>query len=234
MAQRDDIKRKKRKQKKLDFTPYIIIGVLGLIVLAVVILSSIKPVGEVVDPTFHKATITDGLTMGDPNAPVKLIEFADFQCPGCGYYWSNMEPDIISKYVETGQVFYTYAPFSFVGDFVRNNPWDESKKAAEAAYCANDQGKFWEYRDYIYANQNGENKGAFTRVRLLEFAKRLDLDNDAFKKCFDSGQHTQTVLDANDFAITTGITSTPSFTINGEIVDSTNLEAAILAALPQE
>ncbi|MRS02476.1 disulfide bond formation protein DsbA, partial [bacterium] len=166
MANREEIKRKKSKKKRRDITPFIIIGVLAVVVLGVVILSTYKPVAEVIDPTFHTATITDGLTMGDPNAPIKLVEFADFQCPGCGSYWANTEPAVIKDYVETGKVFYTFSPFSFVGSFVQNNPYDESIKAAEAAFCANDQGKFWEYRDYLFANQIGENQGAFSEKRL--------------------------------------------------------------------
>jgi len=202
--------------------------------LAVIIISSIKPKLDVIDPGFHKATITDGLTMGDPEAPVKVIEFADYQCPGCGNYWSTIEPSIISQYVETGKVFYTFAPFSFVGSFVQNNPWDESIKSAEAAYCANDQGKFWDYRDYIFANQNGENQGQFSRDMLIQFAKNLELDTKVFTKCLDSATHNQTVLDANNYAIEQGINSTPSFMVNGELVQlqsSTDLADKIEEAL---
>jgi len=230
MANRDEIKRRKSKKKRRDFTPFIIIGVLAVVVLGIVILSANKPVAEVIDPTFHTATITDGLTMGDPNAPIKLVEFADFQCPGCGTYWANAELTVIQNYVETGKVFYTFSPFSFVGTFVQNNPYDESIKAAEAAYCANDQGKFWEYRDYLFANQIGENQGAFSEKRLLAFAKSLSLDMDTFTKCLQSGEHNQLVMDANDFATTSGINQTPSFTIDGVLVEG-DLITALDAAL---
>ncbi|MDO9122511.1 MAG: thioredoxin domain-containing protein [Anaerolineaceae bacterium] len=230
MANRDEIKRRRSKKKRRDITPFIIIGVLVVVVLGIVILSTYKPVAEVIVPTFHSATITDGLTMGDPNAPVKLTEFADFQCPGCGVYWSNTEPTVIQNYVETGKVFYTFSPFSFVGSFVRNNPYDESIKSAEAAYCANDQGKFWEYRDYIFANQIGENQGAFCVKRLLAFAESLSLDMKTFSTCLKSAEHYQDVMDANDFATNSGINQTPSFTIDGVVVEGdliTALEAAL-------
>lgn len=231
MANREEIKRRKDKKKRKDITPFIIIGVLALVVLAVVILSTYKPVAEVKDPTFHKASITEGLTMGDPNAPVKLVEFADFQCPGCGSYWSTMEPTIIAEYVETGKVFYTFSPFSFVGSFIENNPYDESIKAAEAAYCANDQGKFWEYRDYLFGNQIGENQGAFSEKRLLAFAKSLSLDMNTFTTCLKSGEHNQQVMDANNFATESGINQTPSFTIDGTVVTGSDLVTALEAAL---
>jgi protein-disulfide isomerase len=230
MANRDEIKRRKDKKKRKDITPFIIIGVLALVVLGVVILSTYKPVAKVIVPTFHAATVTDGLTMGDPKAPIKLIEFADFQCPGCGSYWANSEPNVIKNYVETGKVFYTFSPFSFVGSFVKNNPYDESIKAAEAAYCANDQGKFWEYRDYLFGNQIGENQGAFSEKRLLAFAKSLSLDMKTFTTCLQSGEHNKQVMDANDFATKSGINQTPSFTLDGTLVSGdliTALDAAV-------
>ncbi len=231
MANREEIKRRKSKKKRKDYTPFIIIGVLAVVVLGVIILSTYKPVAEVIVPTFHTESVTtDGLTMGDPNAPVKLVEFADFQCPGCGSYWANTEPSIIKNYVETGKVFYTFSPFSFVGSFVKNNPYDESIKAAEAAFCANDQGQFWGYHDYLFANQIGENQGAFSEKRLLAFAESLSLDMDTFTTCLKSGQHNQDVLDANDFATSSGINQTPSFLIDGVLVTGdliTELDAAV-------
>lgn len=230
MANRDEIKRRKDKKKRRDITPFIIIGVLALVVLGVVILSTYKPVAKVIDPTFHTATISKGLTKGDPNAPVKLVEFADFQCPGCGVYWANTEATVIKNYVETGKVFYTYSPFSFVGSFVQNNPWDESIKSAEAAYCANDQGKFWEYHDYLFANQIGENQGAFSEKRLEAFAKSLSLDMNAFTTCLSSDKYNKQVLADNDFATTSGINQTPSFMIDGVLVTGdliTALDAAV-------
>jgi protein-disulfide isomerase len=185
--------------------------------------AAVSPVGNITNPGRQKAKITDGLTMGDPNAKVKVIEFADFQCPGCGNYWSTTEPTIIKDYVDSGKVLFTFSPFSFVGSFVQGNSWDESVKAAEAAYCANDQGKFWEYHDYLFANQNGENEGAFKRERLIAFAHKIGLDHQTFVDCLDTAKHHQDVLDANDYATNSGINSTPSFIVNGTTVDSSTL-----------
>jgi protein-disulfide isomerase len=230
MANRDETKRRKDKKKRKDITPFIIIGVLALVVLGVVILSTYKPAAKVINPTFHTAKISSGLTKGDPNAPIKLVEFADFQCPGCGEYWKTNEATVIKNYVETGKVFYTYSPFSFVGSFVKDNPWDESIKSAEAAYCANDQGKFWEYHDYLFANQLGENQGGFSEKNLLAFASKLSLDMKTFTNCLKTDQYNQKVMDANDFAVKSGINQTPSFLIDGTLVTGdliTALEAAV-------
>ena len=243
MATQDRIKRSKKKQKRKDYTPFIIIGVIAVVVIVVVILTTLNSVNqqkqatqtpavttEIIDPTFHTVQPTDGLSMGDPNAPVKVIEFADFQCPGCAGYWAQLEPVVLQNYVETGKVYYTYSPFSFLGAYGSNPDWDESRKAAEAAYCANDQNKFWEMRDYIFANHNGENQGAFARERLLAMAEKLSLDMTTFTECLDSGKYSPTVDEANQFAQDSGITYTPSFSVNGTVVGYdllTTLEEAL-------
>lgn len=188
---------------------------------------------EVIMPELQIAQITDGLTMGDPNAPVKVIEFADYQCPGCGYYWSEMEPQIIADYIDTGKVFFTFVPFSFLGSYGTDPNWDESIKAAEAAYCANDQGAFWQYRAILFANQSGENEGAFSRDRLLTFADVSGLDYFVFMDCLDSGKYTQTVNDDYDFAVQQGSTFTPSFLIEDTIVDSSQLIDSIESSISQ-
>ncbi len=219
MAHRNEPKRSKKKQKRKDITPFIIIGVLVLVVVVVVVLTSLNAnkatenpnLADVVDPELFIANTTDGLTMGDPNAPVKVIEFADYQCPGCGSYWATLEPQIIADYVNTGKVFFTFSPFSFVGSYVQ----------------------YWEYRSYLFGNQQGENQGAFSRVRLLEMAERLSLDKKAFTECLDSGKYNQTVLDANDFAIGNGISYTPSFLVNDQIVGGGDLMAALETAVNQ-
>ena len=86
-------------------------------------------------------------------------------------------------------------------------------------------------RDYIFTNQNGENQGTFSRNTLLEFAKRLSLDEKTFTECLDSSTHYQDVMDSNEYAMSLGINSTPSVMVNGELVELSNLVAAIEEAL---
>lgn len=231
MATRKEIKEKlKKKKKQQELAPFLIIGGLVIIVLAIVIISQIKPKVELNIPEFTKAAQTDGLTMGDPNAKVKVVEFADFQCPFCGTYWSQLEPTIISEYVDTGKVQFTYHPFSFLG---KGNAWDESVKSAEAAYCANDQGKFWEYRSMVYANQNGENQGAFSEANLIAFAETVELDLPTFKACLKDGKYNAQVEADTESASALGASYTPSFLINGEIVGYNELIATLDAALAE-
>lgn len=244
MATQDRIKRSKKKQKRKDYTPFIIIGVLAVVVILVVILTTLNSVNqekqatpipavtsEIIDPTFHSVQPVDGLSMGDPNAPVKVIEFADFQCPGCAGYWLQMEPSIIEAYVKTGKIYYTFSPFSFLGAYGSNPDWDESRKAAQAAYCANDQAKFWEMRDYLFANHDGENQGAFARERILAMAERLSLDMTTFTECLDSGKYESTVDEANQFAQESGVTFTPSFSVNGTVVSTADFVTTMDEAL---
>ena len=233
MARKEELKRNKKNKKRKDFTPFIIIGVVALVVVAVIVLASYKPPEKVNVPEIAKAAITEGMTMGDPNAPIKVVEFADFQCPGCGAYWQTIEPGIIAKYVDTGKVFFTYSPFSFLGAYGSDKSWDESVKAAEAAYCANDKGKFWEYRAFLFGNQNGENQGAFARNRLIAFADKAGLDVKTFTECLDSNKYYQNVQDANTYAQGSGLTYTPSFLVNGEIVGAGDLEAKLASLVNQ-
>lgn len=155
---------------------------------------------------------TKGNTLGDPNAPVKIIEYADFQCPYCQHYWQDTEKQIIQTYVTTGKVFYEYRS---VGAFIG----PESAAAAEAAYCAGDQGKFWEYHDALYSHWTGENVGDFAPDKLRQYADSVGLNAQAFDNCLTQGTHkAQVMQDAAD-AKADGIRATPSFLINGKLFE---------------
>jgi protein-disulfide isomerase len=151
-------------------------------------------------------------TMGDPNAPVHIIEYGDFQCPYCLKFWKESEPQLIKEYVNTGIVYFEYRSLgAFLGE--------ESGWAAEGAYCAGDQDKFWEYHDTLYVNWNGENTGNYSKDRLVQFAESLDLDMQTFESCLREGWHTSTVeQDAAD-ASAAGVRATPTFFINGFMVE---------------
>ena len=109
---------------------------------------------------------TDFIT-GDQNAPITIVIYVDFQCPFCGKFFKETELTALANYVKDGKVKLVSRDFAFLGQ--------ESLKAAEAARCAGDQGKFWEYHDYLFTHQNGENKGNFSNLNLKTFAKELKL-----------------------------------------------------------
>ncbi len=171
--------------------------------------SSLAPV---VMPPARQHPQADGNKMGDPNAPVKIVEYADFQCPYCMRYWEDTEPQIIQTYVATGKVYYEYRS---VGEFIG----PESAAAAAAAYCAGDQGKFWEYHDLLFANWTGENVGDFAQARLQQFASTLGLNIDQFNTCLNNGNYTARVNQDVSDAKAAGVRATPSFVINGKLLE---------------
>jgi protein-disulfide isomerase len=146
--------------------------------------------------------------IGDPNATVTIVEFADFQCPYCGRFASGAGRQIDLLYIQTGKVRLGYQHFAFLGQ--------ESFWAAEASECANDQEAFWPYHDLLFASQNGENQGAFSKDNLKKLAASLNLDTTAFNTCLDSGKYTELVQSESNAARVLGVRSTPTFLVNGQ------------------
>lgn len=112
--------------------------------------------------------------------------------------------------MNNGQVRLAYIHFAFLGA--------ESQWAAEASECAAEQDAFWEYHDLLYENQNGENRGTFSKDNLKLFAGALGLDEDQFNECLDSGKYTEIVNQEKQIGQQLGVRSTPSFIINGTFV----------------
>ncbi len=179
-------------------------------------------------PTPHVAAQQPRNSMGDPNAPVKIIEYADFQCPYCMQFHQDTEPQIIAQYVKTGKVYFEYHS---VGAFLG----EESGAAAQAAYCAGDQGKFWEYHDTLFSHWTGENVGDFTNDKLQQYAAALGLDETAFNGCLSTGKYASLVQQDVTDARAAGIKATPSFLVNGKLVEGalpfSDFQQAIEAAL---
>jgi protein-disulfide isomerase len=165
-------------------------------------------------------------TLGNSKAKVTLVMYEDFQCPWCGKFVAESEQNIRDTYVKNGQVQLVFRDFPFLGSFAK--PYlvakDESINAAEAASCANDQGKFWEYHDYLFTHQSqtGENLGTFSVTNLKSFAKTLGLDTATFDQCLDSNKYSQAVADSKTEGIKAGVTGTPKafILVNGKIVDT--------------
>lgn len=146
--------------------------------------------------------------MGDPDAPVKIVEYSDFNCVYCRLFSTQIELAIVDAYVATGKVYFVYRS---LGDWLGL----ESQNAAEAAYCAGDQAKFWEYHDILFANQYQER---FTLARLEAFAGALDLNVDEFRSCLNSGKYRDKTLQDRADGESVEVQGTPSFLINGTLV----------------
>lgn len=158
-------------------------------------------------PPIPSSIPTSGRVMGDPAAPVKVIEWGDYQCPYCGAFARDVQPLLVDNYVKTGKVSFEYRDFAFLGP--------ESVLAAEAADCAMDQGKFWQFHNTLFDSQGAENSSAFSVPRLNEMATEMGLNTSQFSQCLTSGSHRQEVIAMRQDGIESGINSTPSLIVNG-------------------
>jgi len=143
--------------------------------------------------------------LGDPDAPITLVEFGDYQCHYCNVFFETTENDIIKNYVETGKVKIIFKDYNIIGE--------DSVKASQGAHCANDQGLFWEYHDILYSNWTGENNGWASSENLAIFAQQIGLNMNKWSECMNKGSHSQIILKSNDDARTLQLTGTPAFFI---------------------
>ena len=152
--------------------------------------------------------------LGINSAKVTIVEYADFQCPFCGKFYTEVKEGLIKDYIEKGQVRFIYRDFAFLGE--------ESIKSALAGRCAHDQGKFWEYHDYLYTHQNGENRGAFNNENLKSFAVTLGLDQKSFDQCFDSNKYVDQIAQEKQSGKLSGVKGTPKgfILVNDKVVDT--------------
>jgi protein-disulfide isomerase len=160
---------------------------------------------DVVNPTNSRA-------LGPADAPVVIEVWSDFQCPACGLFAKLVEPDLIDEYVRSGDVQLIYRDRAFLDG---GDPNGESHQSAAAARCSGDQGKFWQYHDYLFENQDGENKGAFNRETLDQIATAVGLDMDAYGSCMEGDASLQAVSDETAQGAAAGVNSTPTLAING-------------------
>ena len=209
--------RERRKQKQRKQRLYIVLGVIGvaIIIAAAIIIPSAIPAGDFVTITPQARPMVDGKALGDPNAPVTVEVFEDFQCPACRAFTEQIEPQIVDTYVATGEVYYIFRHFPFIDD---RAPRNESDQAASASMCAADENRFWDYHDMLFANWNGENQGAFNDKRLVAFAEAIGLDMAAFNACFEANIHEEEIKSDEQMGRDSGVTGTPSVMVNGRII----------------
>ena len=207
---REQMRRKEQRGRIIGIS---LITIGALFVAFLIIWPNVKPVTgiTVVDP--NPRPQTDKNSMGDPNAPVKIVEFSDYQCPFCERFSTDTEPSLIESYISTGKVHFTYRS---TGNWVSqniNSGLTESEDAAEAAYCAGDQGKYWEMHDMIFANVLGEDVGSFTDRRLSAIAEKTGLDMTQYEDCYSSNKYRDEVVKDGQDALAAGVQGTPSFVL---------------------
>ncbi|MBC8501773.1 MAG: DsbA family protein [Nitrosopumilus sp.] len=143
--------------------------------------------------------------LGNPDAPITILEWGDYQCTFCYKFHQNTLQIIDEDYIKTGKVKMVFK------DFPLNGP--DSKLAAEASYCAQDQQKYWQYHDELYRNWGGERTGWITREALSEFAQTVNLDIEKFNECLDDSKHESKVNSLYEFGNNIGVDATPSFLV---------------------
>lgn len=159
-----------------------------------------------------EVSVDDDPGLGDPNAPVTIVEFSDFQCFYCRRFYNNTFESLKTNYIDTGLVYLVHR------DFPLNDIHPHAQKAAEASECAADQGAFWEMHDLIFDGQNELGSGTveIPTESLNAYAEELGLDTDTFNTCLDSGEYEEEVLNDLQDGIAYGASATPTFFVNGQ------------------
>lgn len=220
---RMDRRKAEQRRNQMRWLAYIVIA-------AVVLTAILIYANQVRTPDIREYTQANGNQLGDPNAPVSLVEYADFQCIHCYNFYAQTQELVIENHVETGEVFYELRVIGIGGQ--------ESLDSAEAAYCAADQNKFWEYHDAVFANYSSGNSGGYTESRLIDFGETVGLDLDQFASCLASDEKLAVIDQYYADAQADSIGGTPAFLLNGQVLAGGNLpyvqlQAAIETALGQ-
>ena len=143
--------------------------------------------------------------LGSPNAPITIVEFGDYQCEMCYHWYHNTRADIIDNYIDTEKANLVFMDLPGLGR--------DSFTAAQATYCAEDQGKYWEYHETLYNFQEAVDNGWASKDRLASFAFNLDMDLDEFNDCMDTTKYTKRIKANFDEGVRNGAQGTPMFLI---------------------
>jgi protein-disulfide isomerase len=150
-----------------------------------------------------------GMSIGRPDAPLTILEFADFQCPGCGQWATFMEPVIKERLVNTGKARYVFYDFPLS---IHPNGFIASR----AGRCANEQGKFWEYHGALFSNQPRWSGEADPVPTFTEMAGGAGLDSDRFEQCLRSDRFAREVSESVKLGESLGVGGTPTIFVNGQ------------------
>jgi protein-disulfide isomerase len=166
------------------------------------------PIGQTPEGFWYK---------GKSDAPVAVVEYADFQCPGCGYFANQLEQRLIADYIANGQVRFVFHDYPL-------NIHPNAVPAAEAARCAGDQAAFWPMHDLLFAAQNQWANLSQPLQQFGVYAEQLKLDRAGFEQCVAGGKQRDTVLKAQQIGDQLGLPGTPSFTVNGALLDTQGVQ----------
>lgn len=157
-------------------------------------------------------SMDDDPVKGDPNAPITIIEFSDFQCPFCKKFHATTLPLLEKNYIDTGKVKFVYR------DFPIKSIHPNAASAALASECADDQNLFWQYHDSVFENQrNWEGLSKSSAVNVFkQYASELGIDMDEFNQCFETAKHLTEVNGDLQDGVSYGVTGTPGFFVGND------------------
>ena len=191
----------------------VIFGILVISIIALIATSMSSSSNETfdVDMTRTHGSISTAMgspILGDPLAPITIVEFGDYQCHQCYNWFHDTKPMITRDYIETGKANLVFVDFAFLGK--------DSPKAAQATYCADDQNMYWEYHNSLYTFQESKiDNGWANSERLKSFAFNLNLDMTLFDECLDSEKYSKRVQYNSQQARDNDVRGTPGFFIVG-------------------
>ena len=190
----------------------------------------IQNAGNPDEPQYVTVGTDDDPVLGNPDAPVTMIEFSDFQCPYCRSFWRDTLPQIKSQYIDTGKVKLVYRDFPL-------SIHAQAMLGAEAANCANAQGKYWQMHDEIFKQQDKQGAGTitFTQQDTEKWAANIGLNVAQFRSCVSANTYADEINHDTNDGDSISVSGTPTFVINGlKIVGAqpfSVFKAAIDAAL---
>ena len=208
---REHLRQKRRDKKRQKFL------LILLITLAVNIIFGLAVIIPKILLRTPKSKQSQGFTIGNPDAPVKVIQFSSYYCSFCKNFSENVESRFIRDYVEPGLVYYRYV--NLPGD------GEASQQAAVASYCAADQNRFFDYKDLLYTYSAAED--GFSANNLNKYANLIGLDKNDFESCLYDTQYKDAYEQDLLLAEEAGVTGTPSFLVNDQLVYSNDLFATI-------
>jgi protein-disulfide isomerase len=152
----------------------------------------------------------EGYVVGSDTAPIQVIEYADFQCPACSQFWVLTMPQIYERLIGTGKVRWTFRDMPL-------DAHDKAQLAHHAAACASEQGLFWPMHDKLYAEQRVWYGLERAEGPFRDYAREIGADPAAYDECMGEGRYRARIQASFENAISTGVSSTPSFVIGDRI-----------------
>lgn len=169
-----------------------------------------------------KISMDDDPIRGDPNAPITIIEFSDFQCPFCARFHVQTLPSLLEEYIDTGKVNLVYR------DFPIQSIHPNALPASVAAECANEQGKYWEYHDTLFEKQSDWSRldSNAVIVKFSQYATEIGLEQEQFDSCLDTGKYLEEVQGDLSDGRAYDVTGTPGFFIGNDQIGFVKLNGA--------